>query len=79
MNDILSKAVEALKAETPDISYIRGMLETLLAMQEPNKVVLTNPAHIPVHAPAQATVVGEVPMPKNMAKIAQVAQESAHD
>lgn len=45
MNAILQKATEELAKETPNIAYVRGMLETLLAMNEP-----TNPA--PVAAPA---------------------------
>lgn len=32
--NILKKCIEALKAETPDLSYLRGMLETLLEMQQ---------------------------------------------
>lgn len=32
MNEIIGKVVEELKKDTPDISYIRGMLETVLAM-----------------------------------------------
>lgn len=33
--NILRKCIEALKADAPDLSYLRGMLETLLEMQEP--------------------------------------------
>lgn len=30
MNNLLQKCVEELKAEKPDLSYIRGILETLI-------------------------------------------------
>lgn len=30
---ILTKCIEALKEEKPDLSYVRGMLETLVEMQ----------------------------------------------
>lgn len=39
---ILSKCIEELKAETPDISYIRGALETLLA------VSASDPTRLPI-------------------------------
>lgn len=35
MNEILKKATEELAKEKPDIAYVRGMLETLLAMNTP--------------------------------------------
>lgn len=34
MNNLLEKCVEELKADKPDLSYIRGILETLIAMSE---------------------------------------------
>lgn len=32
MNEILAKAVEELAKDIPNIAYVRGMLETVLAM-----------------------------------------------
>lgn len=32
MNEVLSKAVEELAKDVPNIAYVRGMLETVLAM-----------------------------------------------
>lgn len=34
MNEIIRKVVDQLSKETPDISYIRGMLETVLSMSD---------------------------------------------
>ncbi len=31
--NILNKCIEELKKDTPDLSYLRGMLETLMEMQ----------------------------------------------
>jgi hypothetical protein len=47
MNTILAKAAQELAKDTPDIAYVRGMLETLLAMNE-----TTSPA--PVVQPSVA-------------------------
>lgn len=33
IQSILQKSLDSLKAENPDLSYVRGMLEVLLAMQ----------------------------------------------
>lgn len=35
---ILSKAIEELKKDKPDLSYLRGMLETLMEMQTPAQI-----------------------------------------
>lgn len=37
MNEILKKCVEELAKESPRLDYIRGMLDTVLAMSEPPK------------------------------------------
>lgn len=44
---ILSKCIEELKAETPDISYIRGALETLLAVSagDPTRLPIIHQPH----------------------------------
>lgn len=44
---ILSKVLEELQKEKPDLSYIRGMVEVLLA-QEQKPVILPTPAYIPL-------------------------------
>lgn len=36
---ILKKCLDALKEKEPNISYIQGMLETLVAMSEPTQIV----------------------------------------
>ena len=35
---ILKKAIEELRLKDPNLSYLRGMLETLLEVQEPKSV-----------------------------------------
>lgn len=37
MNNLLQKCVEELKAEKPDLSYIRGILETLIETNLPKE------------------------------------------
>lgn len=37
MNDVLNKCVEELAKESPRLDYVRGMLDTLLSIQEPMK------------------------------------------
>ena len=39
---ILQKCVEELTKETPDLSYIRGMLETLIALNVPTPYIAQN-------------------------------------
>ena len=42
-NKILQKCLDALNADKPDISYIKGMIETLLALSEGDKVQVKDP------------------------------------
>ncbi len=41
MKKTIKRALEELKKETPDISYIRGMLEVLVDEDEPYKTYIT--------------------------------------
>ena len=56
---ILAKCIEELKKETPDISYIRGALETLLEMSAQPAVVAHQPMpqSIPQQTPNVSTTV----------------------
>lgn len=42
-NTILQKCVDELKTEKPDLSYVRGMIETLIAVAEKAPVYVPNP------------------------------------
>ena len=59
--NILSKCIEELKKEKPDLSYLRGMLETLVTVQDAMKVpeFLTHPS---LHKTAM-TVANEMKTP----------------
>lgn len=57
-NTILQKCVDELKTEKPDLSYIRGMIETLIAVAEkpPVFVPKTPEGVIPKSIPVTKTV-----------------------
>lgn len=42
MNNVIQKCVDELNKEAPRIDYIRGMLESLLVMNEPSTISGTN-------------------------------------
>lgn len=75
MNEVIKKAAEELAKDSPNIPYVRGMLETLLSM---NTVSLT-PTTIPT--PTLATIYipppieGVPPLP-DVEKIKKLAEES---
>lgn len=41
-NSILQKCVDELNKENPDLSYVKGMLETLIAMTQGNGIGLAS-------------------------------------
>lgn len=47
MNEILKKATEELAEDKPDIAYVRGMLDTLLAMNGGMNISDTTKPFIP--------------------------------
>ena len=74
MNEIIAKAVEELKEKEPNISYVRGMLETLLAMNTvPMTPVMTPPK--PLVTVSIPQMIDGIPTP-NIDKIKDVAAKS---
>lgn len=60
---ILTKCIEALKGEKPDLSYVRGMLETLVEMQElPQIVDRDKQAVVLLNSGTSPTYTAPVPM-----------------
>lgn len=57
IQSILQKCLDNLNAATPDLSYIRGMIEVLLAMQETPLMNSSTVEHLPV----KEKVVGSIP------------------
>lgn len=53
-NTILQKCVDELKTEKPDLSYIRGMIETLIAVAEKPPVFVPNSLVNTVQVPFKA-------------------------
>jgi hypothetical protein len=52
---ILSKCVDELKKDTPNIQYVLGMLETLVTMGNPM------PVYPPIYSTGQNIPVGNIP------------------
>lgn len=60
---IIQKALDELKSEKPDLSYVRGMLETLVEMQElPQIVDRDKQAVVLLNSGTSATYTAPVPM-----------------
>lgn len=74
MNDILSKVVEELAKENPNIDYVRGMLETVLAMNKVTIVPTTAPS-VPLATVTVPQVVEGIPIP-TLDRIKKIAEES---
>lgn len=47
-HSVLQKCVDELSKDNPKLDYVRGMLETLLSMSEPNVVTFTSTTPLPV-------------------------------
>lgn len=47
MNNLLQKCVDELKAEKPDLSYIRGIIETLIEANLPMKSLVSTTIKFP--------------------------------
>lgn len=82
MNAILQKAVEELAKDSPNIAYVRGMLDTLLAMNTPQaqieqmkSKVVEHLAAAPVFTPMSPVIEGMPPMP-SVEVIKKLAEES---
>ncbi len=52
--NILQKCVEELKKETPNISYVLGMLETVIEMNGASLTPFT-PSYVPTYYPPSST------------------------
>ena len=57
--NILTKCIEQLKSDKPDLSYVRGMLETLVEMQDTSPAKVSNPLAHAVPAPNKPSVVAD--------------------
>ena len=72
MIPILRKAVVELGKESPDLSYIRGMLEVLIETNSPPKLMVTAPVFTASAAPTPAGT----PSVGNLDEIRRIATES---
>ncbi len=70
---ILTKCIDALKGDKPDLSYVRGMLETLVEMQ-PGEITYSSKQVITPNSPILPTfipqTIDEASMLDGMAKAA---------
>lgn len=73
-NTILQKCVDELKAENPDLSYIRGMIETLIAVAEKPSVFVPNTLESVVQVPfrAEAKPVFDPIIDKSIGRTAEI-------
>jgi len=79
MNSVIQKCVEELAKDSPRLDYVRGMLDTLLSMNEqPVQVLATSAAYKPVEVRAGVMpLVDGIPPVQPLDKIKKIAEASA--